>query len=205
MHAGTRRCSSEHLHVSFFLNTHHLEKTRPYLWSWWKAGLCSWLGLAASITQGEVQVPCGSLCTCHPNFISVCSKWKPQLLQQHCCSFSQAFRDFSVLWNLGRPPWCGCKLIFLSNQLAKQGIVQVLNLVPGTAPQAGRGITAQCCSRASSELQSISRWMEGCHSAAGRDWGWEESSGVLPAAPKDTSAFSLDCCSFSRRAAFHEI
>lgn len=162
-------------------------------------------GLQPASPRVRCRSPVAPCVRGHPNFISVCSKWKPQLLQQHYCSFSQASRDFSVLWNLGPPPWCGCKLIFLSNQLAKQGIVQVLNLVPGTAPQAGRGITAQCCSRASSELQSISRWMEGCHSAAGRDWGWEGSSGVLPAAPKDISAFSLDCCSFSRRAAFHEI
>lgn len=36
--------------------------------------------------------------------------------------------------NLAPPPQFGCKLIFLSKPLAKQGIVQVLNLVPGTAP-----------------------------------------------------------------------
>lgn len=39
----------------------------------------------------------------HPNFISVCNKWK-SLLQQHYWSFSQASRDFSALWNLGPPP-----------------------------------------------------------------------------------------------------
>lgn len=203
-HFHARHCSSEHLCVSFFLNTHQLDEwesqTLPVVmvrsWTLFLAGTCS------------QHHPGGGASPCvrgHPNFIPVCNKWKSQLLQQHYWSVSQASRDFSLLWNLGPPPYCGCKLTFLSNQLAKQGIVQVLNSVPGTAPRAGRGITAHRCSPASSGLQSVSRWMEGCHSAAGRDWGWEGSSGALPATPKHTSALSLGCCSFSRRAAFHEV
>lgn len=111
-----------------------------------------------------------------------------------CCSsatdFSAKLQETSILSGI---PQLDCNLISLCKSLAKHALFRSWTW---SLTQLPKMWGAHCSSWASSKLQHISRWMEGCHSAAGRDCTWNRDSGVLPTTPKDTAGFSLTIQAF---------